>query len=848
MNVPNLPDIKFKDLPLSILPLSKRALNRLKDNDITNIGELLEFYAIGVDFLTGIGKKTQAEIEEALDKFTITRGDTTVNLAEIPLDVLALKEKTKFTLIRHNIKTVGDLLRVRREGLLKTLPLGRTASQEIRSALEKLLRQFNLTGWKYAEEIINNRPSLLETDERDIRRLLIPLSKALLTQERKEKYYDVIRLRFGFEGSQTYTLDDIGKYLEISREGVRQIEARAIRRVSEVILGKDLPRSSRVSQAILHEFAEARLALIHLGDVVSDDSVQDELNRRYGPPPSSFKSSELHFLMQVLGFRPLPHLKIVSPSGESLSVWTISNDIDARLLDKSIRLTRSILTKNVLPLPFLDLILRVSQVMGENARRYVPYAVDIAPDIEEVETGQYQIRFDKLHSLADKAYRILSETGEPLHYSVITRQINYRLTQLKKNKCVNSRTLISQLAADKRFDPIGRSGFWCLKQWNAFSKATIINLMKEFFHLHQKPATLDEVYEYVKSQRKYVSKNSIAIYLTNLSDTFVRVSKDRYELAEWGSKSYTPPKPGVDDQTLYKLTLEKLANVGSNGITIAELCRLLSSATGLTAGTIYRRIQNANWVVLGEKGKGGSRLIVKIVEKPIFKETKKHPTIRSRVQSSIISNLSRFPEKTCPIKNLMNLVISETKCQKPTFYSYLDTTPGIIKYRKDGIYYCKLVEDHTAPDELYPALRRIQNKAVQQELRRALGNLTVNNVDIGLFLLGKTLEQQLRTTLLDYREAGLVKFPDSALQGLSSAVNLAVQTGIIKEKHHLDFLRRERNERAHGTSPSIEERLALLKQAPYLAGLYIEYIALLEKKQSDLKLNKISRFTDESKE
>lgn len=54
--------------------------------------------------------------------------------------------------------------------------------------------------------------------------LLACLDKYLKPNEQK-----VIRMRFGFETKYPMTLEEIGKQLNITRERVRQIEARALR-------------------------------------------------------------------------------------------------------------------------------------------------------------------------------------------------------------------------------------------------------------------------------------------------------------------------------------------------------------------------------------------------------------------------------------------------------------------------------------------------------------------------------------------------------------------------------------------------------------------------------------------
>jgi len=47
----------------------------------------------------------------------------------------------------------------------------------------------------------------------------------------KEKM--VLKLRFGFEGSDEYSLEQIGKMMQLTRERVRQIQARALTKLKD---------------------------------------------------------------------------------------------------------------------------------------------------------------------------------------------------------------------------------------------------------------------------------------------------------------------------------------------------------------------------------------------------------------------------------------------------------------------------------------------------------------------------------------------------------------------------------------------------------------------------------------
>jgi RNA polymerase primary sigma factor len=64
---------------------------------------------------------------------------------------------------------------------------------------------------------------LMDTD------LCVQVRKALATLPPREE--KVLRLRFGVEESRDYTLEELGEKFSVSRERVRQIEARALRKL-----------------------------------------------------------------------------------------------------------------------------------------------------------------------------------------------------------------------------------------------------------------------------------------------------------------------------------------------------------------------------------------------------------------------------------------------------------------------------------------------------------------------------------------------------------------------------------------------------------------------------------------
>ena len=110
-----------------------------------------------------------------------------------------------------------------------------------------------------------------------------------------------------------------------------------------------------------------------------------------------------------------------------------------------------------------------------------------------------RVRTEGLARVSDRIERVFRERGKPMNAPQLLGELNRwrgkrRLTQ----KPINLR---KTMAADPRFKPIGKSGFWALREWDHIDGRTITDIAADLFRTSKKAMTEAELHRLIAAKR-----------------------------------------------------------------------------------------------------------------------------------------------------------------------------------------------------------------------------------------------------------------------------------------------------------------------------------------------------------
>lgn len=635
---------------------------------------------------------------------------------------------------------------------------------------------------------------------------------------------DVLYKRFGIEGSSKYTLEDLGTFYDVTRERIRQIEAKSIKELDKTLLGELKTKKWRLCPRIYTAYKSLKSELYHFEWLVRKDDIDKVFSDLFG---ETLDDAYLDLFMEVLGYVKLPR-SILGFRGSICESWSLSRKYNKKEIE-SVFVALDHIYDSPKAVPIFDLIVSAKKY-NKNKKSIsndsIMVALSATTDIER-EDDQVLVKFSRLRGASDKAYRVLDSKRKPMHFSKITQEINF----LEGSKgSIKETNLKNQLVADNRFTPIGRSGEWGLSEWDSLNNITIIQAIEKVLHESGKPLSFTDVKKHVSELRPDASENSLRTYL-NDQPIFSRVGKSLFALSAWrmeAAKSQ-PRRISVTTKEFNEAIISAMR--GKNPIDLPELIGAIELSTGLSAVSVRQRLlSTAALEITSVKGRRCKSVYCGSFDGLTINIKKEKILLRDRVQNEIRSILFDKPNTPVTKGALYNEVSKTIKCLRPTFYQYLDKMSDIRQFKDGNSYYA--IHDHIENIEKIEinTSKYAPDDKTKELLKRPLSLLTVENVDIALFELGLIFESSLKEFLEKQKAEQVFNVNSKDMSRLVNMIECVVREGVVTKGHHLSTLREERNSRAHGKPPSKKEREDLYNKAHYISDLFVKYICFFREK------------------
>ncbi|EGQ8025542.1 sigma factor-like helix-turn-helix DNA-binding protein [Vibrio vulnificus] len=749
--------------------------------------------------------------------------------SKIPVDAIGLPARARNIIATRRLKNSYEAISIVLSGFSGVDGVGAKTISESQALVFRFINTIESASEEEVLKLIDPRETYLSSANGNLVesfQAIVELYFSKLKTKKLERDKDVLYKRFGLNGENKYTLEDLGTYYDITRERVRQIEAKSIKEIGLLLNDGLNQKEWKICNKIVQSYTalnskfEITEWLINKDDVerVFLDFFNDTLEENY-----------LDLFMEVCGYIKFPR-SVVGFRGQICESWCKSAKYKKSEFESIFQALDSIYDKAE-SIPIFDFIVSAKKKRKSNSaisNESIKMALLATKDIE-YDGKKITVKFTRLRSAADKAVRILESHGKPMHFAKVAQEINLLSKSSAYSTPIKETNLKNQFVSDSRFTPIGRSGEWGLTAWGNLNNITIIEAIEKVLHDAGAPLKFSDIKERVAKLRPDASQNSLKVYLHD-QPKFVRVGKSEFALSTWRMQGLTKEPKRKSVSVKYFNQAIKTALQESNPIDFPKLTNKIIIMTNLSEVSVRQRLLSTDGIdIRREKGKRCK--VVYCNDLNVLDDVKAEKTfLLELLQDEIRSIL--FEQPNIPIKkgDLYKEVSKNISCLRPTFYSYLDRMNDIHTYKKGNDYFAVYHYEEVVEKIEIDISKYTSDVKTKELLKRPLSFLTIDDVDISLFEFGLLFETTLKQYLLEQKNKGTITVSSKDTSKLVNMIACVVREGIVTKGHHLSTLREERNNRAHGNVPSIEERKQLFNKAYYISDLFVKYICFFQNK------------------
>ncbi len=330
------------------------------------------------------------------------------------------------------------------------------------------------------------------------------IAKDILGAIEKEREQEIIARRYGlFDRKET--LEQIGEYLGITRERVRQLEKATINKLKKE--GRALPHVEAL-EVVYTEMLEAS----------GKASRIDRLTSKMTEEASKIEQSRIAFFAQLI-----PSVTFLGENDKYYSAAALADTFTEKGLKEQVNNVLAAIKKIGQP----TTIQEIAGAMGNTDSNEVASLASISKQVATLNNRWGLIKWPMVNpkNIRDKIYVILYENEKPMHFSEIAKAIE---GSDFKRKNVTTQAIHNELIKDKRFVLVGR-GIYALKEWG-YKKGTVSDVIVEVLEKSGEPMHRDDIIKEVL-KRRFVKETTILLNLQG-KPQFKRVAKATYTLSE----------------------------------------------------------------------------------------------------------------------------------------------------------------------------------------------------------------------------------------------------------------------------------------------------------------------------
>jgi RNA polymerase sigma factor (sigma-70 family) len=466
------------------------------------------------------------------------------NINNVPVESLELSSRTLNCLKRADINDVGDVLDISPTELLRIRNFGQKSYKElfgrIRNRMEEFAAQRGHADEDLGEEWGANSTSPLTQDgQREptsgpTASAPVPTFDELLVEQiddvlwsLNEREAQVLYLRFGLEDGRQRTLEEVGRSFGLSRERIRQIEAKALRKLRHPSRSKSL----RPAFSLLVALAETTGSNFNGNDLAQVYSAMTDSS------PSRLPG-HVNLLAEIFG----RHLKTTSPLKAfdrfvNKCLSETLHPLSVVQLETAIRCYPEALSE-IANWPRLDVGLRLKLVLG----------VEI--DGQGICSPAMATNFglNRRDRRLSAIIRVLQEAGEPLHCARIAERIGSLLPGSLGLTKRNVEAWVNRY--NQHFKWVGR-GTYGLAEWdigvrdayddldeNLKSRRTGVgNEIALLLFERNEPTELRLIVEHILCRFVVKESSVLASIQQDTAQRFILMDDDKVALARWYGES-----------------------------------------------------------------------------------------------------------------------------------------------------------------------------------------------------------------------------------------------------------------------------------------------------------------------